>query len=52
MIGAIPAFLVLLGLGIAYIVMGNTGGRFFGAALVAVWLGIVLVVVKRRFGSS
>jgi len=47
-VGAIPAFLILLGLGFAYVVLGNTTGRLVGIALIVALIAILFVAVKRR----
>jgi hypothetical protein len=44
--------LTVLGFGIAYIVMGNTGGRIVGISLVAAALAIAAHWLRRRLHTA
>jgi hypothetical protein len=48
-VAAIPFFIALLGLGIAYVIMGNMAGRVFGVVLIAAWLCIAIGAARWRF---
>jgi hypothetical protein len=43
--------LTVLGFGIAYLVMGNTGGRIIGAVLTTTALAFVTVWIRRHFAD-
>ena len=44
--------LTVLGFGIAYLVMGNTGGRIIGAVLTTTALAFMTVWIRRRLARA
>lgn len=46
--GGIVLTLVMLGVGIVYVVMGNTSGRVVGVVLIAVAVAVILFIARRR----
>jgi hypothetical protein len=45
-------WLILLGGGIAFIVLGRTPGKLVGIAIVVIWIAIGVLAVRRRLKSE
>ncbi len=50
-IGTAWLFLVVFGIGIALVVMGNMPGRLIGVGLLALWLYFAIRLARRRFAD-